>query len=111
MGFLLPVRLLFYLPSMPETYLDNIQLLYEKDSLGTNGRAPDLQEDAPAVWRGPMVMSAVDTFIKKVNWGQLDVLVIDMPPGTGAHLLQRFTPTTRDLCRTEAASMWLCCAA
>ena len=30
-----------------------------------------------------MVMSAIDTFIKKVNWGDLDVLVIDMPPGTG----------------------------
>lgn len=30
-----------------------------------------------------MVMSAIDTFIKKVDWGDLDVLVIDMPPGTG----------------------------
>ncbi|EIE24625.1 P-loop containing nucleoside triphosphate hydrolase protein [Coccomyxa subellipsoidea C-169] len=42
-----------------------------------------MQDDSPAVWRGPMVMSAIDTFIKKVNWGDLDVLVIDMPPGTG----------------------------
>ena len=30
-----------------------------------------------------MVMSAIDTFINKVNWGALDVMVIDMPPGTG----------------------------
>ena len=30
-----------------------------------------------------MVMSAIDTFINKVNWGDLDVMVIDMPPGTG----------------------------
>lgn len=42
-----------------------------------------MQDDSAAVWRGPMVMSAIDTFIKKVNWGSLDVLVIDMPPGTG----------------------------
>ena len=42
-----------------------------------------LKDDSAAVWRGPMVMSAIDTFIKKVNWGSLDVLVIDMPPGTG----------------------------
>ncbi len=41
------------------------------------------KDDSAAVWRGPMVMSAIDTFIKKVNWGSLDVLVIDMPPGTG----------------------------
>ena len=42
-----------------------------------------VQEDAPAVWRGPMVMSALDSFMTKVSWAPLDVLVIDMPPGTG----------------------------
>ncbi|KAK9817145.1 hypothetical protein WJX72_010281 [[Myrmecia] bisecta] len=42
-----------------------------------------LQDDAAAVWRGPMVMSALESFMKKVAWGNLNVLVIDMPPGTG----------------------------
>ncbi|CAK0761277.1 hypothetical protein CVIRNUC_002844 [Coccomyxa viridis] len=42
-----------------------------------------MKDDKAAVWRGPMVMSAIDTFINKVKWGALDVLVIDMPPGTG----------------------------
>ena len=41
------------------------------------------QDDAAAVWRGPMVMSALDTLMKGVAWAPLDVLVIDMPPGTG----------------------------
>ena len=43
-----------------------------------------VQEDAPAVWRGPMVMSAIDTLLQKVEWGALDLLLVDMPPGTGA---------------------------
>lgn len=42
-----------------------------------------LQEDVAATWRGPMVMSALESFIRGVAWGDLDVLVIDMPPGTG----------------------------
>eukprot|EP00250_Pteridium_aquilinum_P012399 c20704_g1_i3 orf=1492-2058(-) len=42
-----------------------------------------MEKDAPAVWRGPMVMSALEKLIKGVRWGELDVLVVDMPPGTG----------------------------
>ncbi|KAI5072749.1 hypothetical protein GOP47_0012855 [Adiantum capillus-veneris] len=42
-----------------------------------------MEEDAPAVWRGPMVMSALEKLIRGVRWGELDVLVVDMPPGTG----------------------------
>jgi ATP-binding protein involved in chromosome partitioning len=42
-----------------------------------------VEEDAPVVWRGPMVMGAIQQLLRDVNWGMLDVLVVDMPPGTG----------------------------
>lgn len=38
---------------------------------------------APVVWRGPMVQGAIQQFLRDTDWGDLDVLVIDMPPGTG----------------------------
>jgi ATP-binding protein involved in chromosome partitioning len=40
-------------------------------------------EDNPTIWRGPMVQSALQQLIRDTNWGDLDVLVVDMPPGTG----------------------------
>jgi ATP-binding protein involved in chromosome partitioning len=40
-------------------------------------------EDSPVAWRGPMVMGALEQLMRDVNWGKLDVLVVDMPPGTG----------------------------
>ncbi|XP_022758360.1 iron-sulfur protein NUBPL-like isoform X3 [Durio zibethinus] len=42
-----------------------------------------VDKDAPIVWRGPMVMSALQKMSKEVEWGGLDILVVDMPPGTG----------------------------
>ncbi|XP_029454770.1 iron-sulfur protein NUBPL isoform X2 [Rhinatrema bivittatum] len=42
-----------------------------------------VEETAPIVWRGLMVMSAIEKLLRQVDWGKLDYLVIDMPPGTG----------------------------
>ncbi|XP_058085525.1 iron-sulfur protein required for NADH dehydrogenase, mitochondrial isoform X2 [Magnolia sinica] len=42
-----------------------------------------VDNDAPIVWRGPMVMSALEKLTRGVAWGKLDILVVDMPPGTG----------------------------
>src|SRR5207247_4892732 len=40
-------------------------------------------ENGPIMWRGPMLHRALEQFLSDVHWGELDVLVVDMPPGTG----------------------------
>ncbi len=55
-----------------------------------------LDRDTPVIWRGPMVIKALDQFLRDVEWGELDVLIIDLPPGTGdaqLSLVQK-TPVT-----------------
>ncbi len=40
-------------------------------------------EDTPMIWRGPMVMSALQQMLREVEWGELDIMIVDLPPGTG----------------------------
>jgi ATP-binding protein involved in chromosome partitioning len=42
-----------------------------------------LDDNAPVMWRGPMLHRALEQFLQDVHWGEIDVLVVDMPPGTG----------------------------
>ncbi|MCP4818427.1 MAG: Mrp/NBP35 family ATP-binding protein [Shimia sp.] len=42
-----------------------------------------LEDDKPVVWRGPMLMGALQQMLTQVQWGDLDVLIVDLPPGTG----------------------------
>ena len=42
-----------------------------------------VDDNTPVVWRGPMIMKTIQQFVQNVAWGELDVLLIDLPPGTG----------------------------
>ena len=42
-----------------------------------------LDDDQPVIWRGPMIMKTIQQFIMQVDWGELDYLLVDLPPGTG----------------------------
>jgi ATP-binding protein involved in chromosome partitioning len=42
-----------------------------------------VERDAPAIWRGPIIMKVVQQFLRDVDWGRLDYFIVDLPPGTG----------------------------
>ncbi len=73
---------LLALKGKPET--DGNQL-WPKEQYGIKCMSIGLliEEDTPMVWRGPMVQSALEQMLRQVAWGEIDVMVIDMPPGTG----------------------------
>ncbi len=67
----------------PETAQGKRILPVEKYGLKTMSLGFIMREEDAAIWRGPMVQSALMQFLTQVNWAPLDVLVLDMPPGTG----------------------------
>ena len=75
---------LFGITHKPELAADGQQLKpIEKFGVKVISIGFLVEEGSAVVWRGPMVMSALTQFLREVEWGELDVLVVDMPPGTG----------------------------
>ncbi len=67
----------------PELIGDNVLAPIEKYGLKVMSIGFLVEEETPMIWRGPMVISALTQMLKDVAWGELDMLVVDMPPGTG----------------------------
>jgi len=67
----------------PESIDGKLLKPIEKYGLRTMSIGYIVNEDTPMIWRGPMVSSALEQMLRDVQWGELDVLVVDMPPGTG----------------------------
>jgi ATP-binding protein involved in chromosome partitioning len=74
---------LLHLSGRPETI--GGRLLKPKEAYGLKVMSMGflVEEETPMIWRGPMVISALTQMLREVEWGNLDVLVVDMPPGTG----------------------------
>jgi ATP-binding protein involved in chromosome partitioning len=67
----------------PELNNDRKMIPIERFGLAVMSIGFLVEEDTAMIWRGPMVMSAITQMLRDVVWGTLDVLVVDMPPGTG----------------------------
>ncbi|HVT54823.1 MAG TPA: Mrp/NBP35 family ATP-binding protein, partial [Xanthobacteraceae bacterium] len=74
---------LFAIKEKPQT-IDGRRLIpIEKFGLQIMSIGFLVDEETPMIWRGPMVMSAITQMLRDVEWGELDIMVVDMPPGTG----------------------------
>lgn len=76
-------RMLGALTAKPEVNDDKKILPISRYGVKTMSLGYLVDEGTAAVWRGPMLFKAMDQFFRDVLWGDLDVLVIDLPPGTG----------------------------
>jgi ATP-binding protein involved in chromosome partitioning len=75
---------LFALADKPETSEDGKSIIpLEKYGVKLMSIGFLVSPEQAVVWRGPMVMSAISQLLRDVEWGELDMLVVDMPPGTG----------------------------
>src|SRR5437762_6436027 len=81
-----------YGPSMPRMLgisgrpqMADAKILRPMENYGLNCMSIGflVPEDTPMIWRGPMVMSALQQMLRDVAWGRLDIMIVDMPPGTG----------------------------
>jgi len=71
------------LKGKPQTTDDKKMVPMERYGLRVMSMGFLIAEDAPMIWRGPMVHSAITQLFRDVAWGDLDALVVDLPPGTG----------------------------
>jgi ATP-binding protein involved in chromosome partitioning len=62
---------------------DSVLIPMEKHGVKVMSMGFLVDDDTPVVWRGPMVMKTVQQFVQNVKWGETDVLLVDLPPGTG----------------------------
>ncbi|HET6681837.1 MAG TPA: Mrp/NBP35 family ATP-binding protein [Gemmatimonadaceae bacterium] len=69
--------------SEPPPVLDDKILPLEAHGVKVISLGLLIDRDQPAIWRGPIVMKIITQYLRDVNWGQLDLLLVDMPPGTG----------------------------
>ncbi len=67
----------------PNVAGDNIIIPLEKHGVKVMSMGFLVDENTPVVWRGPMIMKTIQQFVQNVQWGELDILLVDLPPGTG----------------------------
>jgi len=77
------VPLLLGAADRPELVRDNILAPVESYDIRFISMGLLIDEESPVVWRGPMIMKTIQQFADNVRWGELDYLLIDLPPGTG----------------------------
>lgn len=76
-------RMLGVLNQKPEVSESNKMTPIERYGIQIMSIGFLIEEDSAVVWRGPMLFKAINQFLNDVDWGELDALVVDLPPGTG----------------------------
>ena len=77
------VPLLIGASGQPQSIAENLISPIESYGIKVMSMGFLVDEETPIVWRGPMVMKTIQQFSDNVDWGELDILLIDLPPGTG----------------------------